>query len=75
MDAHEGRIMAWGNDAQRETIEMLLSEIDCLEVAAVEDMAYRAQDAGVLVFDGQGVDGPSVGYIELDGKVTWIAGG
>jgi len=60
------------NEVQRETLDMLLSEIDGIEVAPDE---LPSGPTGVFVFEGQGVDGPCCGYIELDGKVTWIAGG
>jgi len=58
------------NEVQRETLDMLVSdyEID------VESGLARESD-GAVVFEGDGVDGPCCGYIELDGKVTWIAGG
>lgn len=58
------------NEEQRKTYEMLLSRIDNLVV--VED---EYSDDGALVFEGDGVDGPSVGYIEPDGKVCWMCCG
>ena len=61
--------MAQMNITQMETLEMLTSQIDNLETAEDET------DDGVFVFSGDGVDGPSVGYIEIDGQVTWITGG
>ena len=56
-----------GNKEQRETIDMLHSRVDDLQLALDED--------GSIVFDGEGQDGPSVGHIELDGKVTWLVCG
>jgi len=56
--------------AQAETVDMLLSYIDNLNV--VED-EYSTD--GALVFDGDGVDGPCVGYINPDGTVSWMANG
>lgn len=55
------------NRAQKETYIMLLSEVDNLEVADCGE-----DDPGVFVFEGWRVDGPTVGYIEKNGKVTWI---
>jgi hypothetical protein len=52
---------------QAEVIEHLASMLDGLEV--------EPEDDGALVFSGHGVDGPSVGYVELDGKVLWITDG
>jgi len=57
------------NSAQKETFDYLLSYCDNLKVAVNEE------DNGALVFEGNGQDGPCIGYIELDGKVTWIVGG
>jgi hypothetical protein len=55
---------------QRETIELLQSQIDDMEICESE----YAEDKE-LVFEGAGVDGPAIGYIEFNGKVTWVAGG
>lgn len=57
------------NEAQRQTYEMLLSEYDCLE------WGISPEDDGAIVFEGVGVDGPVIGYIETDGKVLWLSGG
>lgn len=59
------------NPAQRETVEMLQS----CSMVEILDMAFLDDGEGAVVFEGDGVDGPACGYIELDGKVTWIAGG
>ena len=55
-------------EAQRETIEMLQSETDNLEVEA----DTQSND---LVFSADGVDGPVVGYINPQGRVSWLVGG
>lgn len=64
------------NKEQKETFEMLLSQIDNLEV----QWDYMLTEKGVentktIVFSGDGQDGPSVGYIEIDGKVSWLCAG
>jgi hypothetical protein len=55
-------------EAQRETIEMLQSETDNLEV----EPDTQSND---LVFSGDGIDGPVVGYINPQGNVSWLVGG
>lgn len=55
---------------QAKTVDMLLSHIENLNV--VKD---DYSDDGALVFDGEGIDGPCVGYIEPDGRVTWTVNG
>jgi hypothetical protein len=62
--------------AQAETVEMLASEVDNLEVARLADQALGLpEDGDTLVFEGEGVDGPAVGHIDPDGRVFWICGG
>lgn len=56
------------NAEQNKTLDMLRSEIDNLEWVG-------GDHADEIVFQGDGVDGPSMGYIDLDGKVDWICGG
>ena len=58
--------------AQEQTVDMLTSYVEDLEVAP---LAEDDDPEPVLVFEGQGQDGPSVGYIEVDGQVTWICQG
>ena len=58
-----------GNKEQSETVCMLLDTVENLTVTKSE------YDDGALVFEGQGIDGPVLGWIELDGHVAWICGG
>lgn len=58
--------------AQHSTLEMLLSSYDVKTVSIMPEMEERPAP---LVFEGDGVDGPCCGYIEVAGGVTWIAGG
>jgi hypothetical protein len=55
--------------AQAETLAVLASVVEIKEIAK-DDM-----DEGAVVFDGDGVDGPALGYVETDGACTWIVGG
>lgn len=57
-------------DEQAKTVDMLLSHVENLSVNRNDEF-----DDGALVFEGDGVDGPCVGYVEVDGSVTWIANG
>lgn len=61
---------------QTETVEMLTSLVDNLEVAPWSEYHRPTQgDDGWFVFEGEGQDGPAVGYIKPDGEVSWICGG
>lgn len=62
--------MSANTTEQAKTVDMLLSHIENLNVVRDE----YSHD-GALVFDGDGVDGPCVGYIEPDGKVSWLCNG
>lgn len=53
---------------QKETVEMLSSQLDNLQVIG-------PAANGECVFEGEGVDGPSVGYIRKDGKIDWLVNG
>lgn len=55
---------------QKEVIQLLESQIDDLEIESSE----YAEDKE-LIFSGDGIDGPALGYIEFNGNVTWICGG
>jgi hypothetical protein len=55
------------------TVEMLASEIDDLEV--MNDPSEFPDEENWLVFDGQGQDGPAVGYIKPNGEISWICQG
>jgi len=56
------------NAEQKETFEILLS------ICEVQTLAF-VDDEKAIVFEGEGQDGPCVGYIEIDGKVSWIVAG
>ena len=63
-------------EAQRSTIEMLVSEIEIGEIARLQDQALGLpEDGDELVFEGDGADGPVVGTIDTDGGVEWLVGG
>lgn len=55
-------------DAQLDTLHMLFSVYENLSVSRDEYI-----DNGTLVFSAEGEDGPTVGYIEIDGTVSWLA--
>lgn len=54
---------------QAKTIDCLLSMVDNLTVVPDEC------NDGALVFEGDGIEGPCIGYIEPDGKVSWLVQG
>jgi hypothetical protein len=68
-----------GTKKQQETVQMLQSIIDNLEVIvdeyspSFEDICNGETDSW-LVFEGEGVDGPNVGYIKPNGEISWITG-
>lgn len=63
-------------DAQRSTVEMLASVVDSLVVEPLREQALGLpEDGDDLVFEGEGQNGPAVGYIDTAGKVDWICGG
>lgn len=62
--------MSANTEEQAKTVEYLLSHVDNLNVVRDE-----YSDDGALCFDGDGVDGPCIGYIEPDGKVNWMVDG
>jgi len=60
---------SWANQDQKDTIEMIVSY--------VEDILFGKENKfdNAIVFEGEGIDGPAIGYIEIGGEVTWICGG
>lgn len=52
-------------EAQRQMLETLASSVDCLE---------HAPDGEDITFSGDGIDGPSVGYIKPNGEIAWLTG-
>lgn len=65
---HENCENVDATDEQYRTYEGLCSLVDNLQIA------QNDQDGGAIVFEGDGADGPALGYIETDGTVSWIVG-
>lgn len=55
--------------SQAETIQLLTGMMDRIKIAK-DDL-----DGGAVVFEGDGQDGPCIGYVETTGVVTWIVQG
>lgn len=60
---------------QEKTVESLASFVDALRVEPLKDQALGLEDDTEMVFEGEGIDGPVCGYINVDGTIDWIAGG
>lgn len=57
-------------ESQVESVVMLLEN-------APQASIYKDDESndGSLIFEFEGIDGPSLGYIEADGSFTWIVEG